>query len=89
MRKNKRLQDEYRFPGFHPQATIQGIFGDSHARVVVLQRHQKKRSAEVVGYLKGVFTIIGWGRFGICPAAGSGFSWRWKSDEFSAKGAAR
>jgi hypothetical protein len=88
MRKNRRLQDEYQFPGFHPQATTQGIFGDSHAKVVVLRRRQKKQRADVVGLVTGVFTIGGCAGFGICLAARNGFTWRWKSGGYSARGAA-
>ena len=43
MRKILRLPDEYRFPGFHPEAIVRGIFGDPKARVVSLRRRRKKR----------------------------------------------
>jgi len=45
MRKQRRLWDTYRFPGFHPGSTVQGIFGDSKARVVYLHRRGKKHFA--------------------------------------------
>ena len=34
MRKQRRLEDAYRFPGFRPEPTVRGIFGDPKARVV-------------------------------------------------------
>jgi hypothetical protein len=43
MRKTMRLPDTYRFPGFHPEAIVRGIFGDPKARVVALRRRRKKR----------------------------------------------
>lgn len=47
MRKTKRLLDEYRFPGFRPNAKIKGKFGDSRARIILLERRQKKRHVAV------------------------------------------
>jgi len=43
MKKQRDLLDEYRFPGFRPRPNIQGIFGDPKARVIRLERIQKKR----------------------------------------------
>jgi hypothetical protein len=40
--KNKRLLDTYRFPGFRPLANVCGIFGDSKAIVIRLERKEKK-----------------------------------------------
>ena len=37
----RRLLDAYRFPGFRPQATIKGVFGDPKARVISLVRQKK------------------------------------------------
>ena len=37
----KQLRDLYRFPGFVPQAGIQGVFGDPSAVVITLQRRRK------------------------------------------------
>jgi hypothetical protein len=45
MRKLRRLWDTYRFPGFRPRSTVQGIFGDPKARVVYLERRGEKRFA--------------------------------------------
>jgi len=45
MGNQRRLLDEYRFDGFRPRADIVGVFGDSMARVIRLDRTQKKRSA--------------------------------------------
>ena len=42
MRKPRRLDDAYRFPGFRPEATVRGIFGDPKARILRLLRRGKK-----------------------------------------------
>ncbi|MEW5746110.1 MAG: hypothetical protein AB1805_11820, partial [Nitrospirota bacterium] len=47
MGKKRRLLDEYRFPGFRPRADIKGRFGDPKARIIQLERTQKKQSAAV------------------------------------------
>ena len=44
MKKIKRLLDEYGYPGFKPEATVSGVFGDPHARVITLVRRQKKQN---------------------------------------------
>jgi hypothetical protein len=44
MAKFKQLRDLYRFPGFVPVPTIRGVFGDSQAVVIHLQRRRKKLS---------------------------------------------
>lgn len=41
----RRLRDAYAFPGFRPQPTVRGVFGDPKARVISLGRRSKKRSA--------------------------------------------
>ena len=47
-RKRKRLLDAYRFPGFRPLEEVRGVFGDPKARVIILVRRSKKRSARNV-----------------------------------------
>src|SRR5208337_5229462 len=49
MRKPRRLDDAFRFPGFRPEATVRGIFGDPKARILRLLRRGKKRPAGRVG----------------------------------------
>lgn len=39
------MLDEYRFDGFCPRVDVVGVFGDPMARVIQLDRTQKKRSA--------------------------------------------
>jgi hypothetical protein len=49
MRKPRRLDDAFRFPGFRPEATVRGIFGDPKARILRLLRRGKKRPVERAG----------------------------------------
>jgi|WetSurMetagenome_2_1015567.scaffolds.fasta_scaffold213168_2 hypothetical protein len=42
--KKKRLSDTYAFSGYVPREKVIGIFGDSRARVVRLERTGKKLS---------------------------------------------
>jgi hypothetical protein len=58
MKKNKKLLDEYRFPGFRPLAVVRGEFGDNKARIVQLVRRQKKLFAGVAELRIAVSTII-------------------------------
>ncbi|MDP2815083.1 MAG: hypothetical protein Q8O19_00205 [Rectinemataceae bacterium] len=87
MRKKRRLLDEYRFSGFRPRAEIKGVFGDSKARIIRLERRQKKLYAAPVSGSDEVFTIVGHGEFGICPAEKSESFWRSNHGEFSARDA--
>lgn len=89
MSKPKRLLDAYRFPGFTPRATIKGIFGDPKARIIRLERRQKKQYAAIVAQCAGVFTTERYGVYGISHAGICESIWRWKSAEFSVENAAR
>jgi hypothetical protein len=89
MRKKRGLLDEYRFPGFRPRPYIQGIFGDPKARVIRLERRQKKRHADVVAPYIGVITTKRYGESGTCLAGRHGYTWKWKSGGFSVNGATR
>jgi len=46
--RKRRLWDTYAFPGFRPESTVRGIFGDPKARIIRLRRRSKKRDAVVV-----------------------------------------
>lgn len=89
MVKKRGLLDAYRFPGFRPRATIKGIFGDPKARVIRLERRQKKRHAAFAAHLTGVFTTGRRAAFGICRAARCGFTWKWRYAAYIANGAGK
>jgi len=87
MRKQRRLSDSYRFPGFKPKQAVVGIFGDSHARVVALVRQGKKLPVVSVGRPAGLSMIERPAGFVISPAAILASTWSWKSGVSSAGGA--
>jgi len=89
MGKKRGLLDEYRFPGFRPRPGIQGIFGDPKARVIRLDRVQKKRHAAAVELCIGAITTRKCDKYGTCLAEMPGYTWKWKSGGFSANGATR
>src|ERR1700730_13370955 len=54
-KRPRRLWDAYSFPGFRPEPTVQGVFGDPKARVIRLNRRSKKRRAGCCGRVQ-----MGW-----------------------------
>ena len=86
MGKKRRLLDEYQFPGFRPRSKIRGIFGDPKARVVRLERTQKKLHAVAVARYIAVITTRQCDRYGICPAGMPGSIWKWKFGGSTASG---
>jgi len=89
MAKHKQLWDAYRFPGFSPEHTWSGIFGDSRARVIRLIRRGKKRFAVPVAFFIAPSTTGRPVGFAICPVPTSAFTWKWKSAEFLVAGAGK
>src|SRR5258705_3525091 len=62
-KRRRRLWDTYWFPGFRPQPTVHGIFGDPKARVITLNRRSKKRAAGAAVMSRWAGTT---GKFGGC-----------------------
>jgi len=89
MGKKRRLLDEYQFPGFRPRSKIQGIFGDPKARVIRLNRTEKKQHAVVAAQCIAVITTRQCDGYGISPVGMFGSTWKWKFGGFSASGVAR
>ena len=87
-RKVRRLADAYRFPGFRTLQTVQGIFGDAHARLIRLVRRGKKQSVEPVGPCIGGGTTAGNAEPAISPAEIIAFTWSWRCGAFTVAGAA-
>jgi hypothetical protein len=84
----RQLRDLYRFPGFTPRATLHGIFGDSWAVVLTLQRRGKKLSAAAAGKRRQPFTINDHAAYAISPAAIDASTSTSSFAAFSALGAA-
>jgi len=89
MDKKRQLVDEYRFPGFRPQARIKGEFGNPKARIIQLERTQKKQSVDVVEKHTEVITTRRYDEFGIYHVGMQGFIWRWRFGGYCARGAGR
>lgn len=87
--KALKLEDTYCFPGFRPKATIKGIVGDPKARVITLQRREKKRLAVPVAKFREHSTTKSSDTFGISPAETFGFIWTFPSVALLARFAAR
>jgi hypothetical protein len=87
--KSRRLVDAYRFPGFCPLPTLQGIFGDPQARLITLVRRGKKQSAAAAGRFTSAGTTVAVVAPGICRVAGTASISIWRCGAFSAAAAAR
>ena len=85
----RRLWDAYAFPGFRPQPTVCGVFGDPKARVITLERRSKKRFVVVAVERTWAGTTDGRVGFAICPAAIRASTWKSRFDASSAEVAAR
>ena len=88
-RKPRRLADTYTFPGFHPLAYVQGIFGDPQARLITLVRRTKKQSAVRVEQPIGLGTTADSGGSAICHAGIIESTWTWRCGAFTAAVVAR
>ena len=88
-RRKRRLWDAYAFPGFRPETTVRGIFGDPKARIVRLKRRSKKRAAPTAVVCIAAGTIARFGACAICPAATRASILRSRSGASVAERAAR
>lgn len=85
MIKKRRLTDAYRFQGFTPSLTVEGIFGDPQARVVHLNRNKKKQNARCVEKHTIVFMIISSALFEISRLGTRECILNWRYVESNAK----
>src|SRR5260370_4959694 len=77
-KRRRRLWDAYSFPGFRPQPTVHGIFGDPKARVITLNRRSKKRPAAVAITSRWAGTTERSAACAIFRAATLGYFWNWR-----------
>src|SRR4030067_1593240 len=87
MVKKRGLLDEYKFPGVRPRSAIQGMFGDTKARIIRLERSEKKRPVAFAGLRIGATTTSRDAGYGICPAGMAGYTWKWRFGASDAGGA--
>jgi hypothetical protein len=79
MRKTRRLTDTYRFVGFTPQQMVVGVFGDPKARVIKLNRIEKKHVVRNAERSIMVFMTARYAVSAIFHAATPGSTLSWKS----------
>ena len=89
MRKRLTLSDLYLFPGFRPKKTVYGIFGDSNARVIKLNRRGKKLFAASAVQHIGPLVIEETALYATYPVVTPGSTSNWKFAASSVAGAAK
>ena len=81
MQRTKTLSALFSFPGFRARGQLQGIFGDPHARLVVLVRRKKRRCAPAAGPDPGRSTTVRRVGCGIPMRPAGASTWRLSSGE--------
>ena len=81
---SRRLTDLFRFPGVRPYATTRGVFGDSKARVLRLERRGKKTAAGFAARLYAASTTAKFTAFAISLVGTHASTW---SSNFGVYGA--
>ena len=76
MQHTKTLSAVFSFPGFRARSQLQGIFGDPHARLVVLVRRKKRRCAPAAGPDPGRSMTVRRGGCGIPMRPAGASTWR-------------
>jgi len=89
MGKKRRLLDEYQFPGVRPRSAIRGMFGDPKARIIWLDRIEKKRHAVAVAPCIAAITTRQRAGYGTCHAGMFAFTCQWRFGEFRAGSAGK
>src|SRR4030067_2900541 len=89
MVKKRGLLDEYKFPGVRTRSAIQGMVGDPKARIIRLERREKKRPVAFAGLCIGATTTRRDAGYGTCPAGMPGYTWRWRFGASGARGAGK
>src|SRR5260370_20105455 len=77
-KRRRRLWDAYSFPGFRPQPTVRGIFGDPKARVITLNRRSKKQLVAVAMTSRWAGTTERSAACAIFRVATLGYFWNWR-----------
>src|SRR6201982_4243842 len=72
--RKRRLWDAYYCPGFRPEPTVHGVFGDPKACVIKLKRRSKKRHAAAAVGSRWAGTTANRGGCVICRVATRGFT---------------
>lgn len=73
MKKNRRLTDSYKLPGYQPYQKVKGKFGDQKSLIITMKRVQKKLFVQSVLKLHKVFMTEKPDWCGIYPVETSAF----------------
>jgi len=60
------LYQTYTYPGFIPRTELRKVAGKHDARIIVLDRRQKKRNVRFAGAFTAPFTTARTGWYGTC-----------------------
>src|SRR5438552_16004176 len=85
-KRRRRLWGAYSFPGFRPQPTVRGIFGDPKARVITLKRRSKKHPAAVAITSRWAGMTERSAACAIFRAATLGYLWNWRYGQSTVAG---
>jgi len=84
MKKKKRLWDTYSFPGYKPSPKVMGVFGDSQALVIKLERRGKKPCVASAVLYTTAFMTGKDAESGISPVETSVSTLMWRSGVYGA-----
>lgn len=87
MIRKRYLEDDYCPSGYRVRRTVRGVFGDPHARIITLDRRQKKLTVAVARNWHQAFMIERLREFVICLVGRHGFTWKLKCAELIVKSA--
>jgi hypothetical protein len=87
MKKNKTLQELFSFHGFKANKRLQGKFGDSKARIVLLTRQKKRLYVLVAGIVINPIMIIKNVKYGILMRQITECMFAMNADDYFAHGA--
>jgi len=85
MKRIQTLAALFSFPGFRARSRLHGIFGDPHARLVILIRRKKLLCAPAVGHGTAPSTTAPHAGCGIPMRRAGGSTWRLSSGGWPAR----
>ncbi len=86
MSKQRYLEADYCHTGCRVRRATRGVFGDPHARIITLDRLQKKHIVVPVNDWRLAFMIARKKEFETFLVGRHGFTWKWKFDASIASG---
>lgn len=75
MKSPRTVRELFSMPGFVANATLDGVFGDSHARIITLLRRKKRPSVPTVVIAVATITTNVFVERAISPWPTGGFIW--------------